>query len=104
MIIIFGLKNCDSCRKALKSLDGANLVDVRSEGVPKETLEAAFLQFGDALVNSRSATWRNLTPQERELPVLELIDAHPTVMKRPLIHRGQEFFLGWNKDTQTALL
>ena len=31
---LFGLKNCDTCRKALKMLPEAELRDVRAEGVP----------------------------------------------------------------------
>lgn len=104
MITIYGLKNCDTCRKALKALEGSSLVDVRTEKVPENVLAAAFEQFGGALANNRSTTWRNLSEAERALPTLELIAKHPAVMKRPLIERDGELFLGWGKDTQADLL
>ncbi len=103
MTTLYGLKNCDTCRKALKLLEGASFVDVRAEGVPEAVLQAAFEQFGAALANTRSTTWRNLSDEERAKPVLELLVAHPTLMKRPLIERNGALYLGWDKATQAAL-
>ena len=55
-MLIYGLKNCDTCRKAKKALPEAQLVDVREEGVPTAVLEKAHAQFGAALLNTRSTT------------------------------------------------
>jgi arsenate reductase len=101
---IYGLKNCDTCRKALKSLEGAELVDVRADGMPDGMLARAHAEFGAALLNTRSTTWRGLSEEERAKPPLELLEAHPTLMKRPLIERDGTLFLGWTKDVQAALL
>ena len=95
---IYGLKNCDSCRKAMKALPGAELVDVRVEGVPEDVLTRAYEQFGDALLNTRSTTWRGLDDSTRSMPPLELIKAHPALMKRPLIEANGQLFLSWNKE------
>ena len=100
---IYGLKNCDTCRKALKSLRQAQLVDVRVDGVPADVMQAAFVQFGAALLNTRSTTWRGLSEAEREGSPLDLIAQHPALMKRPLIVNGGEMYLGWTKDVQAAL-
>lgn len=100
---LYGLKNCDTCRKALKSLPDAQLVDVRAEGVPAEILQAAHAQFGAALLNTRSTTWRGLNEAERARPTLELIADHPALMKRPLIETGGALLLGWTKEVQAAL-
>lgn len=100
---LYGLKNCDTCRKALKSLPQAELVDVRATGVPADVLSRAQEKFDDALVNRRSATWRGLTEAERALPEAELIKAHPAVMKRPLIDAGGQLYLGWDVAAQKAL-
>lgn len=100
---LYGLKNCDTCRKALKSLPQATLVDVRAEGVPDEVMQAALEKFGLALVNTRSTTWRGLEDAERAKPPLDLLKAHPSLMKRPLIVTGAEMHLGWSKPTQEAL-
>ncbi|MDO6798610.1 ArsC/Spx/MgsR family protein [Shimia thalassica] len=100
---LYGLKNCDTCRKALKTLNDVEFVDVRADEVPVEVLEKAFAAFGSALVNTRSTTWRGLTEEERAKPALDLLAEHPTLMKRPLIERDGEFFLGWTTDVQSTL-
>ena len=52
-MIIYGLKTCDTCRKARKALPAATFVDVREEGLPGEVLDRALALFGDKLVNTR---------------------------------------------------
>ncbi len=103
-MILYGLKTCDTCRKALKSLPDARFVDVRTEGVPGDVLKSAYEVLGDALLNTRSTTWRGLDEATRARPVLELLAEHPTLMKRPLIVSTDQFFLGWGKDVQAQLL
>ncbi|SFL22768.1 arsenate reductase [Shimia haliotis] len=100
---LYGLKNCDTCRKAMKALENAELVDVRADGVPPEVMARAFAEFGDALMNTRSTTWRGLDADERQKPVLELLAEHPALMKRPLIDVEGTLYLGWSKDVQAAL-
>lgn len=100
---IFGLKNCDSCRKALKSLDGAEFIDVRADGISEDILVSAYDKFGSALINSRSTTWRQLSETDKRLPPVALLKTHPTVMKRPLILHNGEYFLGWTPAVQAAL-
>ena len=66
---IWGLKSCDTCRKAVKELAAAGhapaYVDVRADGVERADLERFFAEFGEALVNKRSTTWRGLSEAER---------------------------------------
>lgn len=100
---LYGLKNCDSCRKAMKSYPDAELVDVRGDGVPKDVLVKAYAQFGDALLNTRSTTWRGLSEAERSMKPVDAIAAHPALMKRPLIDRSGTLYLGWSAETQNAL-
>ncbi len=100
---LYGLKTCDTCRKALKSLPEAQFVDVRGDGVPQAVLHRAWDLFGEKLLNTRSTTWRGLSEDERASEPLALIAAHPTLMKRPLIEAGDQMYLGWTKDTQAAL-
>lgn len=101
---LFGLKTCDTCRKALKALSDVQFRDVRADGVPPETLQAAHAEFGAALLNTRSTTWRGLSEAERATDPLELLAAHPALMKRPLIVDGDKLYLGWTKDVQAALV
>jgi len=101
--LIYGLKSCDSCRKARKALSDADFVDVREAGVPDDVLTRAETQFGEALVNKRSTTWRGLSDEERTGAPLTLLRAHPTLMKRPLILAGDDLHLGWDKSVASAL-
>ena len=103
-MILYGLKTCDTCRKALKSLPDAQFVDIRAEGVPADLLKSAHDRFGAALLNTRSTTWRNLDDAERARAPLDLLREHPTLMKRPLIDAQGDLYLGWGKDVQSALL
>lgn len=100
---LYGLKTCDTCRKALKSLPAADFVDVRKDGVPVDVMEQAYAQFPDTLLNTRSTTWRGLSDEERARPPLELVAEHPSLMKRPLIEAEGRFFLGWNAEVKSAL-
>lgn len=102
-LIIYGLKNCDTCRKAIKALPGAVLCDVRQEGLPEPVLDQALAQFGDALLNTRSTTWRGLSESDRARPPRDLILEHPALMKRPLIAVDNVLYLSWNKDIEAAL-
>ncbi len=93
-LTVYHLKSCDTCRKALKALAQAGhsitAVDVRADGVPKAVLEKAAQAVGwQALLNTRSTTWRGLGDAEKsdmtEAKALALMAQHPTLIKRPLI-------------------
>lgn len=105
---LYGLKTCDTCRKALKALETAghapDFVDIRATPLPPEQLATFHAAFGEALVNRRSTTWRGLSEAERAGNPLALLAAHPALMKRPVIEADGQLWLGWGKDVQTALL
>lgn len=96
---VYGVKACDTCRKAAKAL-GAELVDIRATPLDAAQISVFHSAFGEALVNTRSTTWRGLSEAEREMDPVALIAAHPTVMKRPVIEKDGALTLGWTKDVQ----
>ena len=104
---IYGLKNCDTCRKALKMLQAAGhdvvLQDVRADPLSAEKLQSFSEAFGDALLNTRSTTWRGLSEEERAGDPIKLLEAHPALMKRPVIETDT-LHLGWTKPVQEAFL
>ena len=101
---LYGLKTCDTCRKALRALPEAELRDVRRDGVPAETLRRALDRFGNALINTRSTTWRGPSPEDRSAAPETLLGQHPALMKRPLIEDADGgLHLGWTKETRAAL-
>lgn len=101
---IYGIPNCDTCRKARKALPEAEFVDIRADPICSELLERAQHTFGDKILNTRSTTWRGLDGPTREMGALDLLRAHPTLMKRPLIEaQDGSLTLGWDAKTQAAL-
>ena len=93
MIVVYGLKNCDSCRKARTWLTERGLAhrfhDLRADGFPAERLPAWLEAVGwETVLNRRGTTWRQL-PEEMRSDVAaetaaELLTAHPALIKRPV--------------------
>ncbi len=102
-MVLYGLKNCETSRRAMKLLGDVTFVDVREDGVPDDVMRAALDRFGDALLNKRSTTWRGLDEAARERPVAELLKEHPALMKRPLIEGDDTLYLGWDAQTRADL-
>ncbi|MCF6272595.1 MAG: arsenate reductase [Rhodobacteraceae bacterium] len=100
---IYGLKNCDVVRKARKALPQATMHDVRDSPLSREKLLAFLAAFPDTLVNKRSTAWRNLSEEERASDPVLLLQAHPALMKRPLIEADGKLYLGWTKENEAAL-
>ena len=95
MTTIFGLKNCDTCKKALKWLDRFGVphafIDYREHKPSPETLiEWAGKAGGfEALVNKSSTTWRQLPPN-RKAPGSDaewklLLKEYPQLIRRPVV-------------------
>ena len=112
-LTIYHLKTCDTCRKAIKALAAAGheleLIDVRADGVPQDALARIEGSVGwQALLNTRSTTWHGLGEAEKsdmdKDKALALLAAHPTLIKRPVIDRGERITVGWTKDVQAELI
>ncbi|MGB0959615.1 MAG: arsenate reductase family protein [Halocynthiibacter sp.] len=105
---LYGIKTCDSCKKAFKALtnSGQNFefIDIRQTPLTKSDIEGFYATLGAPLVNTRSTTWRNMDDATRAMDPIPLLEAHPTVMKRPVIATNTGLYLGWGKDVQAALL
>lgn len=111
-LTLYGLKNCDTCKKAQKALEAAgkavDFVDIRSGTDLTKKVPEWLAQLGPAaLVNKRSTTWRNLPDGDRALIGANEAEAilieHPTLIKRPVIETGGVACVGWTKDVQDAL-
>ena len=98
MTTLYGLDNCDTCRKARNWLKrfgiGYRFVDYRDERQPPGTLIAWKEAAGgwEALVNRASTTWRQLPPN-RKAPGSDaewtlLLREYPQVIRRPLVVLG----------------
>jgi Spx/MgsR family transcriptional regulator len=94
-ITIYGLSNCDTCKKARNWLQRFGIphdfVDYRDVRQSPETLDGWARQAGgwDALVNKSSTTWRNL-PANRKEPGSDaewnlLLKEYPQLIRRPVV-------------------
>lgn len=110
---VYGIKSCDSCRKARKWLaDHAvayQWIDLREQAPARATLVRWLDSEGrERLVNRRSATWRAFDAQQRpalDSPGLpELLLEHPTLIKRPVFERAGEIRVGFDDAARRWLL
>lgn len=74
--------------------------DIRKDPLGPSDWEAFLQAFGEKLINTRSTTWRALSEEERKKEAVDLLLAHPTLMKRPVIDHDGALSLGWAKDVQ----
>ena len=95
MTTLYGLNNCDTCRKARKWLDRFGIahefVDYRDQRQSPETLVAWKERLGgwEAMVNKSSTTWRTL-PENRKSPGSDaewklLLKEYPQLVRRPVV-------------------
>lgn len=112
MITLYGLKNCDTCKLALREIASAGLehrfVDIRSEA-DLVSLVPAWVKLAGAksLLNTRSTTWRGLSIQDQRLADAEpaaLLIANPTLIKRPVIKIDGKLHVGWAPPVREAVL
>lgn len=94
---LYGLKACDTCKKASKALPKVEFIDVRETPQSLTQLTEWYDEFGEKLLNTRSTTWRNLTEDERNEAPIALMLAYPLLMKRPIIEDHGKRTLGWDK-------
>ncbi|MEH6526325.1 MAG: Spx/MgsR family RNA polymerase-binding regulatory protein [Sneathiella sp.] len=109
-MIIYGIGNCDTCKKALKWLSQEGIQhhfhDLRKDGFDQETAKAWLSKIdADILINKRGTTYRNLENSQKE--ILEsgdqspLLAELPTLMKRPIFKLADDYLVGF-KDDQKA--
>lgn len=113
-MILYGLKNCDTCRKARKMLDGAHVRyafhDIRDEPPSAAQVGRWAKTAGwEKLLNRSSTTWRGLADDDKadidQEKAIALMTEHPTLIKRPIIEKGPtQVFVGWTKDVQDEVL
>lgn len=107
-MIVYGIKACDTCRKALKALRAAGhevaFHDVRDQPLTPAQIAQFIEKFGERVVNRSSTTWRNLPDGKSGAPIADLLAAHPALMKRPVIEAGGTLHLGWTPEVQAAVL
>ncbi len=112
MLKIYGLKNCDTCRKALAFLKAEGVehefLDVRADGVSAAQIKDWAQAAGwEVLLNRRGTTWRGLDELEKagvdEASAVALMAQHPALIKRPVFEVGGKVLVGFKADVQAEL-
>lgn len=107
MIVVYGIKNCDSVKKARTWLEARHIAyrfhDYRIDGLDAALLQRFVDALGvDAVLNQRSTSWRQLDDaQKADLTpdkAVQLMLAVPTLIKRPILDNGQQLIVGFNPD------
>ena len=105
MISLYGIRNCDSCRKARKWLEAHDIEfrfeDIREAGLDEQRLKKWQQRVGwEKLLNKKSVTWRKIPPFDRDDLDADraraLLLEYPTVMKRPVLDAGTLVLVGFD--------
>ena len=113
MLKVYGLKNCDTCRKARQWLAAQKIahefLDVRADGFSKADVQHWLAACGaEVVLNKRGTSWRALPQADKEnltaAKAAALAMQNPTLVKRPVFVAGKNFVaIGFGTDVQAAL-
>ena len=115
MIKVYGIRNCDTCRKALKWLEAKGLShefhDFRVDGLAGATVATFIDKLGvEVLVNRRSTSWRALDEKGRSVfagtdnkAVAAALVDNPTLIKRPVFEFSGNIINGFTEAQKSAL-
>ena len=105
---IYGIKNCDTMKKARAWLDGQGVKydfhDYKAAGIGKDKLKAWSDELGwETLLNRAGTTFRKLPDADKEglneKKALALMLEQPSMIKRPVLDLGRgKFLLGFKAD------
>lgn len=103
-ITLYGIKNCDSVKKARKWFEGANIEytfhDFRADGIDSQWLEETEKAVGwEILLNKRGTTYRQLDDDTKaslnQENAIALMLAQPTLIKRPVVCSNPIILVGF---------
>ena len=111
-MILYGISNCDTVKKAKSWLEKNNL-DYHFHDFRKQGLESAIIQDWlcqidwQKLLNKRSTTWRNLDAKTQQSVnaenIIQLLVENPTLIKRPVLKVNGIINIGFNADTYQGI-
>lgn len=112
-IRIFGIRNCDTMKKTFAWFEAQGIaydfVDYKKAGVVAAELPGwARLAGWEKLLNRKGLTWKKLPEADRdnvgEDKALALMQASPTLIKRPVVVAGENMVVGLDMDALARLV
>jgi arsenate reductase len=112
MVTMYGIKNCDTIKKARVWLDahkvGYAFHDYKAAGIDKAVLEGWAKKVGwEALLNRAGTTFRKLPEADREglteKKAIALMLAQPSMIKRPVLEAKGRLTVGFKPEQYQAL-
>jgi arsenate reductase len=113
MITVYGIRNCDTMKKAMRWLDEHGVAyrfhDYRKDGLDIKQLRAWEKELGwEALLNRRGMLWRKLPQATREqidrVSALQCMQDNPGIIRRPVLDLGDRRVVGFDARDYAALL
>ncbi|MGC8121263.1 ArsC family reductase [Marinobacter sp. VGCF2001] len=110
---LYGIRNCDTVKKARKWLDEQGVDyqfhDFKKDGLTREQLSHWETAVGwETLLNKRGTTWRKLPDEVRDTisaqSAHQIMLENPSIIKRPVVERGDDVTVGFNADDWAAWL
>lgn len=113
MLTVYGIKSCDTCKKALKFLAAKEIEhrfhDLRDDGLDIQMLERWVDRIGwEKLLNKKSLTWRKIPEVDRndmnQDKALAAMIERPTLIKRPVLEADNFIAVGFSEKRFSEFL
>ncbi|MCT6884841.1 MULTISPECIES: ArsC family reductase [Gilliamella] len=114
MYIIYGIKNCNTMKKAFTWLDehqvNYQFHNYKTDGLSAELLNDLLkLVDWQSLLNTRGTTWRKLDEALRNQidnqdAAIKVMLANPSILKRPLLIDGKRALLGFSEESYSEFV
>jgi len=110
--IVYGIKNCDTMKKARAWLESHGVEhefhDYKNAGIERAKLEAWAKQLGwELLLNRAGTTFRKLPETAKtgltEATAIKLMLEQPSMIKRPVLERGKTLLVGFSPEKYSAM-
>ena len=107
LVTIYGIKNCDTMKKARTWLEDKGVAhtfhDYKASGIERAKLESWANEMGwEVLLNRAGTTFRKLTDAEKanltEKKAIALMVKQPSLIKRPVLDVGGRLTVGFKPE------
>ncbi len=105
---VFGIKNCDTMKKAMNWLTehgvAHEFIDYKKAGVAEAHLPDWIARAGwEKLLNTRGLMWKKLSDDERAgvdgPKAQQLMSQYPALIKRPVLDTGKALVVGFSPES-----